>query len=223
MRWRRLSLSILLAVCAGCGTTRWSDTQRTATEQLLVSDAVDRAVNRLDFRALADKKVYLDISAIKASTDAPYVASSLRQQMLAQGCVLRDKREEADYVVEARAGAVGTDRQEMLFGVPSTSVPAIGAAAPVPTTIPEIPLVKKTEQRAVAKIALFAYNRKTGYPVWQSGTVPVESTVRDLWVLGVGPHRHGRIARSDPDGNAKRAGALDSGRRDRRRTADTFR
>ena len=119
--------------------------------------------------------------------------------MLAQGCVLRDKREEADYVVEARAGAIGTDRQEMLFGVPSTSVPAIGAAAPVPTTIPEIPLVKKTEQREVAKIALFAYNRKTGYPVWQSGTAPVESTVRDLWVLGVGPHRHGRIARSKPD------------------------
>ena len=28
----------------GCGTTRSTDTNRTATEQLLISDAIDRAV-----------------------------------------------------------------------------------------------------------------------------------------------------------------------------------
>ena len=162
MRSWQLSLGILLAVCAGCGTTRWSDTQRTATEQLLISDAVDRAVNLLDFRILTGRTVYLDASAVKNSTDSAYLVSTLRQQLLAQGCFLREKREQADYIVEARSGAVGTDRQDVFCGVPATSVPTISPAAPVPAAIPEITLVKKTEQRAVAKIALFAYNRRTG-------------------------------------------------------------
>jgi hypothetical protein len=113
--------------------------------------------------------------------------------MLAQGCILKDKREEADYIVEARAGAIGTDHQEVLWGVPATTLPNVGAAAPVPAAIPELPLAKKTEQRAVAKISLFAYNRRTGSPVWQSGVIPVESKVKDLWVLGAGPFQRGTV------------------------------
>lgn len=42
------------ALCvSGCGTTRWSDSKRTATEQMLVSDAVERAVGAIDMRPLA--------------------------------------------------------------------------------------------------------------------------------------------------------------------------
>ena len=49
----RFCLPVILACCAmsaGCGTTKWSDTSRTATEQLLISDAMDRAVSRIGFR-----------------------------------------------------------------------------------------------------------------------------------------------------------------------------
>ena len=178
---------------AGCGTTRWSDTQRTATEQLLLSDAMDRAINRLDFRGLAGKTVYLDPTALRASVNALYLASSVRQQMMAHGCIVKDRREDADYVVEIRAGAIGTDHRELLFGVPATNMPQVVPVSTVPAAIPEVPLAKKTEQRAVAKIAVFAYNRETGRPVWQSGTVPVESDVRDVWVLGAGPFQRGGI------------------------------
>ena len=37
-----------------------TDTQRTATEQLLISNAVDQAVSHLDFRKLSGQPVYLD-------------------------------------------------------------------------------------------------------------------------------------------------------------------
>jgi hypothetical protein len=197
MQFWSIASTLLLVLCAGCGTTRWSDTQRTATEQLLLSDAIDQAVNRLDFRLLSGQKVYLDISALKVAIDSPYLASSVRQKMFAQGCVLTDKRDDADYVVEARVGALGTDHSELLFGVPATKVPEGLGVASVPTMVPEIPLVKKTEQRAVAKVALFAYNRRSGAPVWQSGAVPVESRMRDLWVLGAGPFQKGGIV-DDP-------------------------
>ena len=38
--------------------------------------------------------------------------------MLASGCIIKDKPEDADYVVEVRTGSLGTNRQDLLFGVP---------------------------------------------------------------------------------------------------------
>lgn len=178
---------------AGCGTTRWSDTARTATEQLLISDAIDRAVSDFDLRALAGKEIYLDTSRIKSTVDSDYLTSSLRQHALASGCILKAKLEEAEYVVEVRSGAVGTDRNDALLGVPATNVPATTLTGGMAAAVPEVSLWKKTDQRAVAKIALFAYNRETGRPVWQSGLTPEESSAKAVWVFGAGPFRRGRI------------------------------
>jgi hypothetical protein len=193
MRIGRLWILPVLLFFSGCGTSKWTDTSRTATEQLLISDSMDRAVSQLDFRALAGESVYLDSQPLKKTTDSEYLVSLLRQHMLANGCLLRDKREEAEYVVEARAGAVGTDRQEVMFGVPSVNIPSVVPVSGIPSQIPEMPLVKKTDARAVTKIAVFAYNRETGRPVWQSGTIPTESTAKDVWVLGAGPFQTGTI------------------------------
>ena len=191
---RRLAVVMLCCVVAiGCGTTKWTDTKRTATEQILLSDAMDRAVTRLDFRALAGKAVYLDPTYVKTATDWEYLISTMRQHMLASGCILRDKKEDADYVVEIRSGAIGTDRHDLVYGIPATELPSFVALAGVPSAIPEMPFVKKTEQLGTARIAAFAYNVKTGRPVWQSGVIPVESNAKDLWVFGAGPFQRGTI------------------------------
>jgi hypothetical protein len=105
--------------------------------------------------------------------------------------LLQEERTKATYVVEARSGGVGTDRHSLLVGVPQTTVPAIVPGQP--TQIPEIPFAKKTDQNGVAKVAVFAYNRQTGEPVWQSGMVQSVSTARDIWFLGTGPFQNGTI------------------------------
>jgi hypothetical protein len=183
------------ALLLGCGTTRSSDTSRTATEQLLISDAVDRAVQSVDVQPLAGQTVFLDDSRLGEVVDRNYLISTLRQHLLASGCQLRDKREEADFVVEARAGAVGTDRNDLLFGIPSMNVPQIPLVQPVPAAIPEIPFAKRRDQRGIAKIAVFAYHRETGTPVWQSGIAHQESSSNDVWILGAGPFQRGTIHR----------------------------
>ncbi|HID78628.1 MAG TPA: hypothetical protein EYP56_21880 [Planctomycetaceae bacterium] len=193
MRYCRLLVVLICAAWAGCGTSKWTDTKRSATEQLLISDSMDRAVSRLNFRALAGKTVYLDATPLKGYTDTSYLISLLRQHMLASGCLLRDTKAAAEYVVEARVGAVGTDRHEVMFGIPAVNIPSVIPVTGIPSRIPEMPLVKKTDCRAVTKLAVFAYNQKTGQPVWQSGTVPVESTAKDIWVLGAGPFQRGTI------------------------------
>ncbi len=193
MRVQLLAMALIPAISVGCGTSKWTDTSRTATEQLLISDAMDRAVSELDVRALAGKTVFIDDAPLKGIVDSAYLISTFRQHLLANGALLKEKRDEADYVVEVRAGAVGTDRHDVLFGVPATTIPSVAAMPGVPSSIPEIPLMKKTEQQATSKIAVFAYNRKTGRPVWQSGVVAAESKGKDFWVFGAGPFQRGNI------------------------------
>jgi hypothetical protein len=194
-------LSLATLAFAGCGTTRWTDTSRTGTEQLLLSDAVDRAVSEVNFRVLAGKNVYFDQQFLKLTNpvynfdDNHYLISSLRQQLLACGCVLKEKKEDAEFVVEARAGAIGTDRHDLLYGVPATNLPTLAPIPGVPTAIPEIPLAKRTAQRGVAKIAVYAYHRESGRAVWQSGVNQVASDAKNTWVFGVGPFQSGSIFR----------------------------
>jgi hypothetical protein len=187
-----LACGLFVGILAcGCGTTRVTDTQRTATEQLLISQAVDQAVSQLDFRCLAGKPVYFDPQYIDNTVDRGYLISSLRQHLLACGCILQEDRSKAVYIVEARTGGVGTDRHSLLVGVPQMNVPTILPGQP--SFIPEIPLAKKTDQKGVAKLAVFAYNRLTGRPVWQSGVVLATSTAKDTWFLGIGPIMRGTI------------------------------
>src|SRR3954468_13529319 len=199
MHWLRRTCSVIATVAllalpmAGCGTTRSTDTNRTATEQLLVSDAIDRALQSMDLHTLSGQTVFFDDSKLADVVDKNYLISSLRQLLLANGCSLRDKREDADFVVEARAGAVGTDRSDLLFGMPSMNVPQIALVQPVNAIIPEIPIAKRKDQRGIAKIAVFAYHRQTGAPVWQSGLIHEESSANDVWILGAGPFQRGTI------------------------------
>lgn len=190
-------LSATLALAIGCATTRSTDTARTATEQLLISDAIDRAVQSLDLQPLAGQSIFLDESKVADAVDKNYFVSTLRQQLLANGCELKEKREDADFIVEARAGAIGTDRSDLLFGIQQTPVPAIPVIQPLPSTVPEVPLAKRKDQRGIAKIAIFAYHRASGSPVWQSGIVRVESSANDVWILGAGPFQRGSIYDED--------------------------
>lgn len=193
----------------GCGATK----SRTATEQLLMSDAVDRAVAQIDFHDLAGQQVYFDHKFVVNTKDpafigntkglgfvnAEYIISSLRQQMVAADLRLVDKIEDANYVVEARLGAVGVDNNEVVYGLPANNGIS-GAASLVPNTpalpsIPELSVARKVLQVGAAKIGVFAYDRATRVPVWQAGISQATSSAKDTWVLGVGPFQQGTIYR----------------------------
>jgi len=192
-------LLLLTALAAsGCGTTK----QAEATQQLLTSDAVDRSVARIDFSPLEGQSVFLETKYIvdpKNATfvNANYVISSLRQQMFSAGCLMHDKADEADYVVEARVGTLGNDENSIIYGIPannalSTATSVLPNAPPVPA-IPEIALARKDDKMAAAKIAAYAYHRESHTVVWQSGLSVAKSTAKDTWFLGVGPFERGTV------------------------------
>ena len=182
-----LMLASLLAT--GCGTTRWTDSARTATEQLLTSDAIERAVMQVDATPLAGRKAFLDVSAMNQTNDSAYLSSSLRHQLLACGVGIAESKADAEVIVEARAGAIGTNRDELMVGIPQTNLTIMGIGG----MLPEMSAAKRTDQEAVAKLSLFAYDRETGMPLWQSGVQNVASRTHDRWYFGAGPFKTGDI------------------------------
>lgn len=193
-RTRRFAGLLLVGLLAGCGTTRMTDTPRAATEMLLVTQAADNAVSKIDFSPLTNKTVFLDASGVpEKDVDKGYLVSLVRQQLLANGALLQDDKHRAEYVVDLRAGALGTDRHSMLLGTPAVQLPSVVPG--IPTNVPEIALLKKNDQRGVAKVAVFAYSRVTGRALWQSGTVEAISDAKDTWVFGAGPFSRGTIRR----------------------------
>ena len=191
-----VTVAALILLSIGCGTVR----EHRATTQLLLSDAVDRSVANIDFTPLAHEKVYLDTRYVQIKSNSEvttnYVISSLRQQAVVAGCLLQDRIEDADYVVEARVGTMGSDGYDINYGVPPSSSLATAANLVSSTQIPvlpEISLAKRTEDMAAVKIAVFAYSKDTKLPVWQSGTSIAKSEASGTWVLGAGPFKRGSI------------------------------
>ncbi|RMG38869.1 MAG: hypothetical protein D6725_06550 [Planctomycetota bacterium] len=196
-----VAIALLPLLVAGCGTT----SERLASEQLLVSDAVDRAVAQIDFRVLAGRKVYVDNSFVQhvksiGFVNAEYVISSIRQHLIASGCLLQPKADTAEFVVEVRVGSLGTDSHEVLYGIPATNATTVASSLipslPALPPIPEIAVLKRNSQLGVAKLAVFAYERETGRPVWISGIMQGRSTAKDTWLMGAGPFQSGTIYRN---------------------------
>ncbi|MDO5553042.1 MAG: hypothetical protein Q4G68_04720 [Planctomycetia bacterium] len=168
-----------------CGTTKWSDTSRTATEQLLITSAMEDVIDEFDFYPLTGRRVYINKEGVNC-TDSHYLFSILHQQLAANGVLVQEKKDEADYILEIAPGAVGTNRYDLMYGVPETKVPSI---IPVGggSSIPEISIIKRTDQKAQVKLMMWAYNRASGAIIWQSGTKTKTASIRDRWFLGLGP------------------------------------
>ena len=193
-----LALMIPSATVAlmGCGINK----SRLATEQLVVSEAVDKTVAAIDFSALSGQKVYFDTQYLDGINMGPngnvkYMVSSLRQQMMAYDLRLQEKPETADYIVEGRVGVLANDGYEVTYGIPGGAAAASATAifpSPIPIPAPQMPelsLGRRNHQAGSAKVGLFAYDRATREPVWQAGVKRGASDVRDTWFMGLGPYQ----------------------------------
>lgn len=179
-----LALFLVCGFPVGCGTTKFSDTGRTATEQLLISSAMEDLADEYDYSRLAGLKLY--VKSANSTTDSEYLKSLIRLQLAANGALVKDTEEEADYIVEIAPGTVGTNRYDLMYGIPETTVPAIGTLTSA-TSIPEFALIKRTDQKALVKLVMWAYNKTTGAIIWQSGIDTKSAQIRVRWIFGAGP------------------------------------
>jgi len=149
---------LCLLLLAACSLTRESNPPRTATEELLISTAIDRAVELLKLDIPKSTSVYLDTSDFEG-TDSKYAVASITERVLLAGGRLNPDRSKADMVLAIRSGALSTDSDGFLLGIPATGVPIPLAGM---LSLPEVALLKRAETRGVAKFVATLYDARTG-------------------------------------------------------------
>ncbi len=189
-------LALMAFFAPGCASIRTTDPPRTATEQFLLSQAVEEAIDQLSADALRDRVVFLDTSYL-SPTPTPehtFLTANLRARLLTSGVRLAPSREKAQIIVEPRTGGIGIDRIEYLLGIPSFALPAVtGAVGNVPILTPELAILKSTRLRGYASVAFVAYWSDTGELLASSGPFIGRTWRDDWWLFGTGPRTTGDI------------------------------
>ena len=144
--------AVLLILAGGCVSRVVTNTPRSALEQLVLTAAVDRALEKLELPELHGKTLYLDFSNLKGY-DAEYVRVASRARFARLASRLVEKPDEADYVVELASGALGTEYKTTLVGMPALPVPQTDLSAP------EVPLFRSTEQTGMFKLLIFVHTK----------------------------------------------------------------
>ena len=161
------------AFAGGCTTVTTTEPPETATEQLLITTAIDNAVANLNVAIPAGTRIFVDTSYFdgvgrdQKVLFPKYAMAAIREKLLRSGALLAPDRQTADMIVEARTGAQSIDHNSLFIGLPALSIPLPPSFYPVPT--PELALFKRDRQTGVAKLAIVAYRQGTGAFVSASG------------------------------------------------------
>ena len=182
-----VSVSLLL-VASGCiGNVRKTTSETTATQQLLMTTAVDRALAQFSEQAervLGGKKVNIDVEHVEEEKK-PYATSALRNLITSKRATVAGPEEKGDVTLEVRSGAVGIMDHDFGFGLPSLPLPIPNTT--LSSIIPSLYLFRRDKQEGWAKFNLWVLDNGTGEYIAQS---------KDLWghayyslwtILALGP------------------------------------
>jgi hypothetical protein len=158
-----------------------------SSEQLLISSAVDRALDKVNFQPIHGAKVYVEPKHLDC-VDKEYVLIALHHRLLAETCTLCDKPEDADVQMEISSGGVGTDRQDLFIGIPE-----IPLAPPSPIAIPKLSLFNRSKSMGTAKLLVVAFDSKSKQPVINSGYALARSDFKNLTILAGGGVQSGSV------------------------------
>jgi hypothetical protein len=180
-------LLLVTVLCSGCASMKESDTSRTGLEQLLISSAVDESLNKVDFTPVAGAKVFLKADYLE-SVDKNYVLMGLRSRLLTHDCMLVDKADDSDVVMEVASGGIGTDRTDLIVGSPEIPLGLMGS-------VPKINVYERKRAMGTAKLCIIATDTKTKRPVINTGYTLARSDHQHWTAFGAGPVLSGSVAK----------------------------
>ena len=185
-----------VAVLAGCASSQETNPARTATEQLLISHAAERAAQQFTLTLPPRARVFFDTTYFRGE-GADYAISALRETVLKEGRLLAVSREASDVVVELRMGALSLDRMNRVLGIPRLTVPV--SAALNTATIPELSLYSRRDSQGVAEFSAFAYDTKSGEPVAIGGRFAGGTRIRSHTLFMIFSWGQRQVRPGDPN------------------------
>jgi hypothetical protein len=182
-----------IALLTGCTQTGLTTPKRSATEELLISTAADRAIEQADFSIVKDKKIFVDPTYCEVPAgpsggdsatleDKQYLIGTVRDFVSKNGGLLVAKAEDSDLIIEPRSGALSIDASSSTLGIPGSTTAPIPLAGAV--QLPEMALFKSEKQFSIAKIAILAYERESRKHVASSGPLVGRANIKYYKFLG---------------------------------------
>lgn len=178
MRFILPGLVALLLV--GCASTSESNPGRTATEQLLMARAADRAVDGLRLPIPPGSRVFVE-SRYFAGEGSAYATSAVRGALSDAGFALADDKGQADAVFELRAGALSLEQMRRVVGLPPLAVPINENFNVV--SLPELSVYSRRDRVGVAEFSGFVYDARTGAPLGAVAPMVGEYRIRSHKLL----------------------------------------
>ena len=176
---RAIALGAALLVGA-CASTSETNPGRTATEQLLMARAADRAVDGLRLPIPPGSRVFVE-GRYMPGEGAPYATSAIRSALSEAGFALADDKSQADAVFELRAGALSLEQMRRVVGLPPLAVPINENFNVV--SIPELSLYSRRDRVGVAEFSGFVYDARTGAPLGAVAPMVGEYRIRSHKLL----------------------------------------
>jgi hypothetical protein len=153
-----LFLLLLAPLLCACHVTRNTVPGRSATEEMVISAATDKAADQLAAQLTAGGSVYIDSTNFD-QPDGKYALGAIRAAIAKRGTKLAADRSKADRIVEVRAGALSIDQNKFLIGIPEFSLPIPLAGE---ATVPEIAFYSFHDNQGVAKFAAAEFTQPDG-------------------------------------------------------------
>lgn len=150
------------SLAAACASTTESNIGRTATEQLLIARAADKAVEGLSLPLPTGALVFVDETYFQ-NDNSRYAISAIRAALSDAGYRLTRNKDDADAVFEVRAGALALEQMRRVFGIPEMRVPINESLNVV--SLPELSVYSSRDRAGVAEFSGFLYEAKTGAPL----------------------------------------------------------
>lgn len=150
------SLFLVFLLLSACGVSRdASKSPRAATEQLLLSQAVERSLEDVSVPMLTDATVVMEVAGL--TPDQFYVRDAVAGHLArTQGVRVMGARDQAKYVVRVMVQALGTELDQSFFGMPQVQ----GGLLPI--ALPELPLYKFIREVGYVRYSLNIYEAATG-------------------------------------------------------------
>jgi len=151
-----LCLSLVLAgFLTGCSTTqKITSSARTATEQLLISEAVMRSVATSDFSLPIPQGSVIKLDMFGISGDKDLVKGVVAGWLGQQGYIAQDKS--ATYRINVVVDSLGTEYSNTFFGVPPI------AATLIPIALPKLSFYEADSQTGYARFHLDIFEMPSG-------------------------------------------------------------
>lgn len=166
--FRILVLLTIVLILNSCAATRVTTSEKTAVEQAILSETIERNLNSIKLPKGQGRLVFVDSHELKQvscgdkkcfSVDAAISYNFIVQKLLSSGFRITEKRDKADLIVYPRLEFVGIDDSDSLIGFPSIPIPMPGVGT---VQTPEISIFGSKNQYGRAKFNILAVDAKEG-------------------------------------------------------------